>query len=173
MSVESSHGKRRPRTPRPGEHAIDANAVLAGPFKDATTGRFVVGNQASRLRALKRTQSLVTLNPNACAPWARPHVELAQKEAMALVVEVGAESSESLKGFATAAADAHALYRAHMAIALDPKTDAKTAASALSEARMWQKEHRQSLLSLRAEARAGLGGARAAGGFGALPGADE
>lgn len=154
MSVETSQGKRRPRVPRPGEGAIVPATVLAGPFKDPATGRFLPGNQASRLRALKTPTRLTTLNPAACAPWARPFVELAQGEASKLVTEVGAETSPSLMAFAEDAATAVALHRAFLAIALDEKTDAETKEAALGEARMWLKERRQSLLSLRAEARA-------------------
>lgn len=156
MAVETQQGKPRPRNPRPGEGAPTSNAVLAGPSHDPKTGRFVPGNQASRLRALKRTQRLGTLDPSQCAPWARDAVELAHEEALRLVAEVGAECSESLKGFATDAAEAHAMYRALMRIALDPETDAKTKVEALDDARMWMKEHRAALLCLRAEARAGL-----------------
>lgn len=155
MTVENSHGKPRPRVPRPGEHANVRSAVLAAPMHDRSTGRFLPGNQVARLRALKHT-SLATLNPSTCAVWVRPFVELVHSEALALVAEAGAESSESLKGFATAAAEAHAMWRACMSIALADDVDDKTSESARSEARAWLKEHRQSLLSLRAEARAGL-----------------
>lgn len=158
MTVEKSHGKRRPRTPRPGEHAMTAATVSAGPFKDASTGRFLPGNQAARLGALKRVRSLVTLNPAACAPWVRPFVVRAHTEVLELVAEMGAEGSASLSGFAEDAADAHAMYRALMAIALAEGTDPKVASEARSEARAWMKEHRQSVLSLRAEARAGVPG---------------
>ncbi len=154
MSVESSQGKRRPRAPRPGEHAMVAATVKAGPYKDPATGRWVKGTQAARLRGLKTAAKLTTLNPAACAPWARPYVELAQGEASRLVTEVGAETSPSLMAFAEDAATAVALHRAFLAIALDDKTDAETKEAALGEARMWLKERRQSLLSLRAEARA-------------------
>jgi hypothetical protein len=129
-------------------------AVLAGPYKDPATGRFLPRNQASRLRGLKTVGKLTTLNPAACAPWARPFVELAQGEASKLVVEVGAEEVPSLMAFAEDAATAVAMHRAFMAIALAPDCDPVTRASALSEARMWLKERRQSLLCLRAEARA-------------------
>ncbi len=156
MTVEKSHGKRRPRAPRPGEHAEIRNAVLAAPLRDPVTGHFLRGNKAGRLRTLKSLGTLATLDPAACAAWVRPYVELVQVEASALVEETGAEESESLKGFAVAAADAHAMYRALMAIALAPDTPADKATEARSEARAWLKEHRQSLLSLRAEARAGV-----------------
>ena len=156
MTVETSHAKRRPRTPRPGEHADAVNAVLAAPFKDASTGRFLPGNKAGRLRTLKTVRSLVTLNPAECAVWVRPHVAHAHTEALELVTETGAEGSTSLSGFAEDAADAHAMYRALMSLALAEGTDEKTASAARSEARAWMKEHRQSLLSLRAEARAGV-----------------
>ncbi len=156
MSIETSQGKRRPRVPRPGERALVLATVLAGPYKDPVTGQFLPGNQASRLRALKTAGKLTTLNPEVCAPWARPYIELAQSEASELVVEVGAEETPSLRAFAEDAATAVAMHRAFMAIALAPDTDEKTKAAALSEARMWLKERRQSLLSLRAEARAAM-----------------
>jgi hypothetical protein len=130
-------------------------AVSAAPLRDPTTGKFVHGNQAGKLRGLKLVRSLVTLNPAECAAWVRPFVEVALDEVVQLVQEAGAEASTSLQGFAEDAADAHAMYRALMSIALDEKSDAKTAADARQEARAWMKEHRQSLLSLRAEARAG------------------
>ena len=130
MSVESSHGKRRPRAPRPGEHAEIRNAVLAAPLRDPATGHFLPGNKAGRLRTLKSLGTLATLDPTQCAAWVRPYVELVQMEASALVEESGAEDSESLKGFAVAAADAHAMYRALMAIALAPETAALTAIAA-------------------------------------------
>jgi hypothetical protein len=66
------------------------------------------------------------LNPAACAPWARPFVELAQNEASKLVAECGAESSPSLMAFAEDAACAVAMHRAFLAIALATDVDAKT-----------------------------------------------
>ncbi len=172
MTVETQQGKPRPRTPRPGEHATALlNAVNAAPLRDPKTGRWLAGNQAGRLRTLKRTQSLITLNPTECAAWVRPYVELAPDEAADLVLECAAESSPSLKAFAEDAANAAAFYRALLAIAVDPSTDAKTAREARSEARAWLKERRQALLSLRAEARAGLrtrDGGEAGGGDGEI-----
>jgi hypothetical protein len=156
MTIEMSQGRRRPRVPRPGEHAMTVATVLAGPYKDPATGRFVKGTQAARLRGLKTAAKLTTLNPASCATWVRPYIELAQREASELVVEVAAESSPSLMAFAEDAATAVAMHRAFMAIALHPETDVKTKAAALGEARQWLKERRQSLLSLRGEARAGL-----------------
>jgi hypothetical protein len=135
---------------------VSAATVLAGPYKDPATGRWLPGNSASRLRALKRAPKLTTLNPAACAPWARPFVELAQREASELAAEVAADGSASLLGFAEDAATAVAMHRAFLAIAMSPDTDPSTRDSALNEARMWMKERRQELLSLRAEARAGL-----------------
>jgi hypothetical protein len=81
---------------------------------------------------------------------------LAQAEASKLVAEVGAETSPSLMAFAEDAACAVAMHRAYMAAALAEDADAKTRAEAMHEARQWLKERRQSLLSLRAEARAGV-----------------
>lgn len=156
MTVERSQGSPKPRTPRPGEHAAGADTVLAGPFKDAATGRFLPKNQAARLRALKRGPKLATLNPAMCAEWARPAVQLAQREASALVTEVGAEGSPSLMAFAEDAATAVAMHRAFLAIALAPDADPATKTDALHESRQWLRERRQSLLSLRAEARAGV-----------------
>lgn len=155
MTVETSHGKRRPRVPRPGETEV-RDAVLAAPLRDATTGRWLPRNQASRLRTLKRAAALVTLDAANVAPWVRPLVEMAQRELVALVAEVGAEGSASLTAFAEAAATAHAMQRAFLSIAGAADADEKTKASALAEARQWMKEHRQSLLCLRAEARAGV-----------------
>jgi hypothetical protein len=128
MTVETQQGRRRARTPRPGEGAVTADTVLAGPFKDAATGRFLPGNAAARLRGLKRAPKLTTLNPAACAPWARPFVELAQREASELAAEVGAEVSASLVGFAEGAATAVAMHRAFLAIALAPDTPVETVA---------------------------------------------
>lgn len=158
MGVETSHGKRRPRVPRPGEGAALVAAVMAAPLRDEKTGRWLPGNKAGRLRALQAVgkRTLVTLNPAKCAPWVRPFVELAQAEVQQIVVECGAEASASLKGFAVAAVNALAMHRAFLAIAVDPDTDEKRRSEALAEARAWLKEHRQSVLSLRAEARAGL-----------------
>lgn len=155
MSVERSQGKRRARIPRPGESALTAATVLAGPIRNTTTGRFVAGNTAAKLRALKRAHKLVTMNPAKCAPWVRPYIELARREVSELVEELGAEGSPSLMAFAEDAATACALHRAYLAIAVANDVDAETKAHALSEARQWQKERRASLLSLRDEARAG------------------
>jgi hypothetical protein len=133
-----------------------AATVLAGPYKDPKTGRWVAGNQAARLRGIKSCGKLTTLNPSECAQWVRPYVELAQREASELVAEVGAEGSPSLMAFAEDAANAVAIHRAFLAIAAAPDADAATKAAALGEARMWLKERRQSLLCLRAEARSGV-----------------
>src|SRR5258706_12461269 len=111
MTIETSQGKRRPRVPRPGEHALTIASVLAGPFQDPVTGRWLPGNKAQRLRALQTAGKLTTLNPAMCAPWARPYVQLAQSEASKLVVEVGAESSPSLMPFAEDAATPVAIHR--------------------------------------------------------------
>lgn len=156
MTVERSQGKPCPRPPRPGEHAMTAETALTAPIRDPQTGRFVPGNNAARLRALKRAAKLTTLNPSSCATWARPFVELAHKRAVELVEELGAECSPSLMGFAEAAATADAMHRAYLAIALSPDSDTRTRDAAASEARHWLREHRQSLLSLRGEARAGV-----------------
>lgn len=159
MTVERSHGKRRPRVPRPGETPADVRAaVLAAPLHDPATGRWLPRNQAARLRALKSLADIAALSVETCAPWARPFVELARDEASKLVVEAGAEASPSLIGFAEDAATALAMHRAFLAVAVAPDVDPKTKTTALAEARAWMREHRQSLLSLRAEARAGVPG---------------
>lgn len=154
--IERSHGKPRVRVRRSRRSTpatVDVSAVLAGPLKDPQTGRFLPGNQAGRLRALKTGPKLATMNPEACAGWLRPYVEDAHERARDLVVEMGAEVSPSLMAYAEDAATADSIHRAMLAIAADPEADPKTRTDALKEARAWLNEKRQSITTMRVEAR--------------------
>lgn len=157
MSVERSHGRSRPRVPRPGEHAVAPDAVSPAPIRDPRTGRFVAGNVAGRLRSLRRRErDLMTLGPSVVAPWVRPFVSGVPRETSQFVEEVGGEDRPSLLAFASDAAISGALSRAYLALGIDPAADPETREIALGRAQVWLRERRQCLLSLRAEARAGI-----------------
>src|SRR5579863_4056335 len=106
--VETRQGKRRVRMPAPGE----GTAIVAAPRRHGN-GRFADGNDYSRLRLLKAAYQVgfVGLNPDKVAPWLRPFVELANRDASRLIQEAGAEGSPSLTGLAEQAANALAFAR--------------------------------------------------------------
>ncbi len=122
--------------------------LLAEPMHDTKTGRFAKGNQAHRLRLLKtNARHLIGLNPEKVVPWLRPWVALASADASRLVTENGIEGDTGLMRLAEDVAASHAVFRGLLALGAEGDR------TALTEARTWLREHRQSLLTLRAEAR--------------------
>lgn len=153
MTIERQQGKRRVRTPRPGENAVSASTVLSGPIQDPVTGRFLKENQAHRLRALKRQRrELIGLDPEKVVPWLREPVQVAQERMRALVTEYGVEDDTGLVGLAEQAATSHAIALAYLTVGAQGDLEA------LAEARHWMREYRQAILALRGERRAGMPG---------------
>ena len=146
--IETQQGKRRVRQPLPGE----GSAVLTAPLRDGPTGRFLPGNDFSRLRILRAAYEVgfVGLNPDAVVPQLRPFVELAKGDACRLIEETGAAGSPSLTGLAEQAANALAFARGLQALAAEGDKDAQEAA------RHWMREYRQFVIALRAESRTPL-----------------
>jgi hypothetical protein len=116
-------------------------------MQDAATGRFVKGNRAHRRRQLKvRAEGISTLNPAKVPTWMRPHVETGAPYTCALLGML--EGKPALFPLAGDCSDAHVMYRALLALALD--ADPKDRGSLLSEARGWLREHRTALATLSA-----------------------
>lgn len=144
VDLEQSHGRTRvvlrevPALP----------AEDAAPTKDATTGRFLPGNRMHRRRQLKaRAEGIATLNPARAPSWLKPHIDRGASYVVALLGML--EGKPALHPLAGDVADAHVVYRATLALALDAE-DAKTRASLMSEARAWLREHRTALATLSA-----------------------
>jgi hypothetical protein len=134
--------------PEPGESPLPPGTVLAAPMRDAKSGRFTPGNRAAKLRALKGSaKHLVGLNPAQVVPWLRPFVELANRDAGRLVEENGCADDTALMRLAEDAAAAHAVFRGLLSLGAQGDREA------LAEAKAWLREHRQAVLTLRAESR--------------------
>jgi hypothetical protein len=126
------------------------SAALTAPQRNPKTGRFAPGNTASRLRALKMgARHLIGLDPSKCAPWARQFVELANADAKRLVGEHDCADDTALVRLCENVALANAVARALAVLGLQGEGNRE----ALLESKQWFTEHRQELLSLRAEAR--------------------
>jgi hypothetical protein len=129
---------------------LPAGTVLAVTMHDPKTGRFAVGNTAARLRALKAgARHLIGLDPAKCAPWARGFVAVANADARRLVEEHGVQDDTALVRQAENVALANAVARGLAVLGLQGEGDR----AALAEAKAWMQEHRQGLLTLKAEAR--------------------
>ena len=111
-------------------------------------GRFAQGNTASKLRVLKGSaKNLIGLVPSEVVPWLRPFVVIANQDASKLVSQHGIEDDIALMRLADATASAYAVFRGLLALG------AKGDKEALSEAKAWLREHRQSVLTLKGESR--------------------
>lgn len=146
-AFETSHGKRRLKTPRVLGHDAGVKGLPpsesgeSAPMNDPKTGRFVAGNRAHRRRMLKRkAEGIATLDPAHCEPWLRPHVEAGKSYAAKLLTRV--QHDPALLELAGAVADAHTVYRALLNLA------AHGDMKALEEARAWLREHRAALATL-------------------------
>jgi hypothetical protein len=144
IEVNWSHDRPRVELRRPsdgGTPPMPASAETA-PIKDATTGRFVKGNQAHRRRSLKsKATGISTLNPATCASWLTPFVRDGVAYAMQLV---GRFPDPALARLVGATCDAHVMYRALLGLA------AQGDKQALGESRAWLREHRACLRELAA-----------------------
>jgi|HubBroStandDraft_5_1064220.scaffolds.fasta_scaffold354071_2 hypothetical protein len=146
IALEQSHGKPR-LTVRVDEVPPIAPSEST-PVHTPGTTRFGKGNQAWRLRQLKdRADGLSTLNPARCPSWMRPHVEQGASYIVALLGML--EKKPALHPLAGDVADAHAMYRAMVTLALAAE-HVKDRMAMLSEARGWLREHRTSLATLSA-----------------------
>lgn len=144
LEINYSHGRPRVELRRPSDGGTPAlpEAVDAAPTHDATTGRFLPGNRAHRLRALKSKQAgIATLDPARCASWLAPSVKDGAGYAMTLMSRFPDPALARLVG---ATADAHVMARALLQLAATGDKDA------LSEARAWLREHRACLRELAA-----------------------
>lgn len=156
-TIERSHGKPRPRTPRADRIPRSAAAVLAAPHRDPATGRWKSGNPGARLRqvaALGRAEaeSLLRLPVDDVAPWLRPHLQDAQRHAQQLVDSLQVASAE-LVALAGDEAKARLLAAACFTEGARVGCDPETAAAWRKEAREWLREARQSALTRKGLAR--------------------
>lgn len=146
VALEQSHGRTR-LTVRVDETTPPTSAD-AGPQNDPKTGRFVKGNRMHRRRQLvTRAKGIATLNPTKVPTWLRPYVEQGGAYVVAMLGML--EGKPALHPLAGDCADAHAMYRATLGLALEAE-DAKTRAALMSEARGWLREHRTALATLSA-----------------------
>lgn len=154
--IEQQQGKLRPRPARADRLPRTPAAVAAAPHRDPKTGRWTPGNPGARLRqvvALGRevAGSLLRLEPDAVAPWLRPHLVAAQEHAQRLVDALPVKADE-LVALCGDEAKARLLGSAALAEGCRAGIDAETARAWREEARAWLKEARQCALT-----RKGLG----------------
>jgi hypothetical protein len=146
VTLEQSHGK--PRLTVRVDEVPPLPSSDAPPIHASGSKRFAKGNQAWRLRSLRRrADGLSTLNPARCPAWMRPHVEAGAPYTVALLAML--EGKPALHPLAGDVADAHCMYRALMALALEAES-AKDRGALLAEARGWLREHRTALATLSA-----------------------
>jgi hypothetical protein len=142
--LEWSHGRIRPIVRA--DESTPIALELSGPINDERSGRFLPGNRAYRLRSLKaKAEGLATLDPNKCASWLRPFVELGRSYVVTLLSAL--EDKALLHPLAGDVADAHTMYRATLALA-GSTDDPKERNSLMSEARGWLREHRAAFATL-------------------------
>ena len=147
LALETSHGRTR-SVVRVDEGATLPESVESAPTNDPTTGRFLLGNRAYRRRQLRaRAEGIATMNPARVPTWMRPHVEHGRPYTAALLALL--DGKPALHPLAGDVADAHVMYRATLALALEAE-DGKARAALMSEARGWLREHRASLATLSA-----------------------
>ena len=156
VSLEESHG--RPRLVVRVDEVPPLPSSDAPPMTDPKTGRFLPGNRAHRLRQLKRRAAgIATLNPVRVPSWLRPFVEQGASYVVALLSML--DGKPALRPLAGDCADAHAMYRATLSLAVAAEFP-KDRAALMAEARGWLREHRTALATLSALA----GGMRLPGG---------
>lgn len=143
MGLEWSHGKRRPTTPRPNGNG-ESIPPLPPPneaerSRDVQSGRFVPGKRT----VLKtKAKGITTLAPIACPDWLQPHIEEGAEYALALLERC--QGDRVLARLAGDTADAHAVYRGYVALAVQGDMEAAR------EARAWLREHRSCLATFSA-----------------------
>jgi hypothetical protein len=142
MPIEKSQGKPRPANYRVDELPTRPESAIAAPDRDATTGRFVKGNRASRRRKVKALAGkLVGLDPTKVAPWLRPHVAQGNEQAARLLEQLPARN-EAIDSLVVALANATTMHWA--LIGLGAAGDAK----AREEAMRWLREMRQLTITI-------------------------
>lgn len=147
VALEWSKGKPRPSL-RLDEGATPPVAAPTGPMKDPATGRWVKGNQAVRLRQLKRRErGIATMNPATAPTWLRPFVAAGAGYVRALLAVIG--ERPELAALAGDVADSHTLFLGLRTLALASE-EPKERAALLGEARAWAREHRSGLATLAA-----------------------
>lgn len=145
MSLEWSHGKRRPaaRAASGDVPALPLASEESAPMNDPTTGRFVPGNRAHRRRQVKeRARGIATLNPKACPSWLSPYV--AEGVALAAEYVTRFPPDPALRPLIGGAVDSWVVYRALLGLG------AQGDGEALKESRAWLREHRSAIATLAA-----------------------
>ncbi len=159
QTLETSHGKLRPRRPRNDRTSgpKTPSAAAAAPYQDPATGRFTAGNPGGRLRQLAKVgrmeaESLLRLPVMSVAPWLRPHLHAAQHHAQALVDSLPSLSAELVE---LAGDEAKARLMASAALTEGAREDCPpdVAKEWRAEARAWFREVRQTVLTRRGVAR--------------------
>lgn len=147
IEINWSHGRPRTELRRPSDGGTGPLPAESAPMNDPETGHFPPGNRAWKRREVKRRElvrrkrGISTLNPAACEPWLRPHVEDGAAYGLDLQARFDRPALARLIGDT---ADAHTIYKALLALGV--RGDGK----ALSEARAWLREHRSCLRELAA-----------------------
>lgn len=151
QTVETSHGRLYPRTPRKDRLPKTPAAEAAAPHKDPATGRWLPGNPGSRLRQLaaigrQEAESLLRLPVETVAPWLRAHLERAQRHAQELVDALPAHTAELV---ALCGDEAKARLMAAAALTEGAREDCPppVAREWREEARAWMREVRQIVLT--------------------------
>lgn len=156
MPIRNSHDKARPENWRIDKLPPPVETEDAGPDRDPNTGRFTRQNQAAKRRKIvQQARALAGLDPSKVAPWLRPSVELAVSHATDLIASLPVQTV-ALNQLAIDAATSTSVYRGLLALGAAGDREA------LSEARQWLKESRQTIIALtglsRQEAEARSGG---------------
>jgi len=151
VTLETSHGKVRPRPARVDRLPRSPAAELAAPYRDPRTGRFGAGNPGGRLRqvaALGRAEaeSLLRLPLESVAPWLRAHLQAAQQHAQALVDALPVASAE-LVALCGDEAKARLLANAALTEGARSGCSVDDARAWREEARAWLREARQSAIT--------------------------
>lgn len=158
MPIRRSQDKERPEVARArvgnDEHrtgiegcAPPAPPPLKEPDKRCPkTGKFIEGNQAARMREIKRAAKF-GLDPKHCVPWLRPYAGLVRLQASSILADLPAQNA-MLGALAVDAATSLAIGRAMLALGGE-----HGAYKVLKEARAWIREHRTGVIALVALAR--------------------
>ena len=143
MPLSKSHGRTGAENFRADELPSLDPAALTAPDRDPSTGRFVPGNAASRLKALKRrARALPWLDEARCAPELAPYVVAAKEHAADLLADLPRDAGPLLGPVAEELAGARIVYRALLAKGLEGDP------AALDAAKAWLRECRQHALAL-------------------------
>jgi len=143
VALEWSHDRVRTITRTDQVPALPSAEPV--PIPRTSSGRFDKENQAWRLRQVKEhAEGIATLNPDKAPSWLRPFIEQGAGYVTALLGIL--DGKPALAPLAGDCADAHVMYRAVLALALN--AEGKARAALLAEARGWLKEHRTAIATL-------------------------